>query len=112
MSGRVYLLSALLTSCLLGACYVQSGPPMQPAPAPIQVVEAPPALPPPPPPEPVPVATAPDQHWVTGYHRWDGRHYVWERGHYEHRPHTRAEYVPAHWERHPHGQVWVDGRWR
>jgi hypothetical protein len=48
-------------------------------------------------------------YWVPGFYRWDGHRYFWERAHWERR-HGRA-FVPGHWERRPHGHVWIEGRW-
>jgi WXXGXW repeat (2 copies) len=70
--------------------------------------------PPPPPPaevEVVPVSPGPDFIWIGGYHRWEGRRYVWIRGHYERRPHPRARWVNPHWEARGRVHVWVGGRW-
>lgn len=120
-----YPYAAVVVSTLCAAgCYVESGPPpaqpaqavvyqpAQPAAAPAQVVvEAPPAPPPAPPAEPVPPPPTPEHTWVAGHHRWDGRAYVWERGHYERRPHANARYVAGHWDRREHGHVWIDGHW-
>lgn len=50
--------------------------------------------------------------WVTGYHRWDGRAYVWEPGRWEVPPRARARWVPAHWVRRSGGWVLVEGHWR
>jgi hypothetical protein len=30
--------------------------------------------------------------WISGYHRWDGNHYVWEKGHWEKPPHRHAKW--------------------
>lgn len=53
-----------------------------------------------------------DYVWIGGYHRWDGRRYVWVRGRYERRPHAAARWEVAHWEVRGRGHVWVEGRWR
>ena len=108
------VLSAMgIAAVCLSGCYVESGPmpadapPAQgevvvenPPPPPAPVVEAPPA----PPPEPGMV-------YVQGYHRWDGRAYVWERGHYERPPRQGARYTAGHWEARGRGKVWVNGHW-
>ena len=61
---------------------------------------------PPPPPE------HRDWVWHAGYHRWDGRAYVWVPGEYVAPPHPHARWVAGHWD-HRHGEyVWVEGRWR
>ena len=50
--------------------------------------------------------------WVSGYHRWDGRAYVWEPGRWEMPPRPRAVWVAPRW-RHGHdGWVFTEGRWR
>jgi hypothetical protein len=76
-----------------------------------EVVVADPPPPPPPVVEPVPPPPTVGVVWVAGYHRWDGRRYVWERGRYQRPPHGRARYAPAHWEARGHGRVWISGRW-
>jgi hypothetical protein len=132
MSARIFIsegmtmsktrLHCILAFCAASGCYVESGPPpAQPAPAavyqpaaaaaPVAVVEAPPAPPPAPPAEPVPPSPGPDHYWVAGYHRWNGREYVWEKGHYERRPRPNAKYVGGHWEQRGRGRAWVDGHW-
>ncbi len=69
------------------------------------------------PPPPVIVETAPappsPRHvWIGGYHRWDGRTYVWVPGRYEvPRRHYRT-WVPGHWVQHRRGWYWSEGRWR
>jgi len=76
------------------------------------------ALPPvatPPPAPPLIVETRPPppvgyDFWVPGYHRWDGRRYIWVGGHWDRR-HGRTWY-PAHWEPGPHGHMWREGYWR
>jgi hypothetical protein len=50
--------------------------------------------------------------WVGGYHRWDGRGYVWEPGRWERPPRARAVWVAPRWEHRRDGYVFVEGRWR
>jgi len=50
--------------------------------------------------------------WVPGYHRWDGRHYVWMGGRWAAPPRPYARWVPGHWRRSPQGWVWIEGHWR
>jgi len=72
-------------------------------------------VPVPPPPAPVEVVGVAPSHrhaWVPGYHRWDGRAYVWVPGRWAVRPRSRARWVPGHWDRHQRGWYWVEGRWR
>jgi hypothetical protein len=76
--------------------YVRIGPP---PPHPREVV-------PPPPPE------HPDWVWHEGYHRWDGRSYVWVPGTYVVPPYRHARWVPGHWRATPRGYVWIEGHWR
>jgi hypothetical protein len=70
-----------------------------------------------PPPPPAPVAEqegpspGPEYVWIGGYHRWDGHAYIWVHGHYDRRPHPRANWVPAHWEARGRAHVFVDGHW-
>ena len=50
--------------------------------------------------------------WVPGYHRWDGRAYVWTGGRWVLPPRPHAFWVAGHWDPRPGGYVWVPGRWR
>lgn len=76
-----------------GRLYVRVGPP-----APIAEVRS--------------VSPGPDFVWIEGYHRWDGRAYVWVPGRWERRPQPRAEWVPGRWEHDRRGWFYVDGHWR
>jgi hypothetical protein len=50
--------------------------------------------------------------WYGGYHRWDGRRYVWVPGHYIIPPQPYYHrWVPGHWRQSSRGWVWVDGHW-
>ena len=50
--------------------------------------------------------------WQSGYHRYEGDHYVWTAGHYERPPHEHARWVAHRWV-HRNGQyVLVEGHWR
>jgi YXWGXW repeat-containing protein len=63
--------------------------------------------------EVVPVAPSPRHVWIAGYHRWDGRAYVWVPGHYVVPPHAHVVWVSGHWaHHHSHGYYWVEGHWR
>jgi hypothetical protein len=69
------------------------------------------------PPPPVIVETAPPppspRHvWIGGYHRWDGRTYVWVPGRYEVPRRHYKVWVPGHWAQHRRGWYWMEGRWR
>jgi hypothetical protein len=89
---------------------VDAPPPPTPEPNEV-VIEQPPPTPPPIVEPPAPAPPSPDQVWVAGYYRWEGRRYEWSRGHYERRPHPQARYVAGHWVARGRGHVWVDGRW-
>jgi hypothetical protein len=68
---------------------------------------------PPPPiverPGPVP---GPRYVWIPGYQRWNGRSYVWVRGHYVIPPRAGAVWVPPRYAQRPGGYVFVAGHWR
>lgn len=68
------------------------------------------------PPRPIverrPVAPSPRHVWIAGYHRWDGRAYVWEPGRWELPPRPHAQWVPARWVHRRGGWVLVEGHWR
>ena len=93
--GALVLTSMFSTACLgpSGRMYVRVGPP-----API--VEARVAAP------------GPGFVWIEGYHRWDGRAYVWTPGRWERPPRARAVWVAPHWVNDRHGWYFVEGRWR
>jgi len=51
--------------------------------------------------------------WVDGYHRWDGRAYVWVPGEWREPPHGHTHWVAGHWSHHgTHGWYWTEGHWR
>ena len=50
--------------------------------------------------------------WIAGYHRWDGRAYVWEPGRWEVPPREHAVWVAPRWEHRSGGYAFVEGRWR
>ena len=58
------------------------------------------------------VAPGPRYVWVAGYHRWDGRAYVWVPGNWMLPPRPRAVWVAPHWQHDRHGYYFVEGRWR
>lgn len=69
----------------------------------------------PPPPvvvETRPPAPSPRHVWVDGYHRWDGRGYVWVPGTWRRAPRAHATWVAGHWVHGRRGWYWVGGRWR
>lgn len=90
------LLSAVLSAIPVHAStrvYVRVGPP-----APIVEVR--------------PVAPGPRYAWVQGYHRWDGRAYLWVPGRWAVPPRASAAWVPGRWVHERRGYYWVDGHWR
>ena len=54
----------------------------------------------------------PNYVWVAGYHRWDGRAYVWVPGRWEVPPHAHARWVAHRWVHRNGGWVMVEGHWR
>jgi hypothetical protein len=79
-----------------------------PASGPVIITQAPP----PPVVETIGRPPSPSHVWISGYQEWNGRRYVWHRGHWAQRPRPRAVYVEGHYERRPGGWVWVPGTWR
>jgi hypothetical protein len=52
------------------------------------------------------------QVWIAGYYRYEGDHYLWVPGHWEHPPRRHAVWVPHRWEHH-HGEwILIEGHWR
>jgi WXXGXW repeat (2 copies) len=102
---------SLATLALAGSfsgcsCTVESSPPAE------TVYESEPPPPPPPQQEVLPPPPGPEFVWIGGYHRWNGRAYVWVPGRYNRRPHAAARWEAAHWEGRGRAHVWVEGRWR
>jgi WXXGXW repeat (2 copies) len=58
------------------------------------------------------VAPGPGYVWVGGFHRWDGRAYVWVPGRWVLPPRPHAVWVAGHWRHHHRGYYWVEGHWR
>jgi hypothetical protein len=54
----------------------------------------------------------PEHVWIGGYHKWDGRAYVWEPGRWEAPPRPHAVWVAPRWNHRHDGYVFVEGRWR
>jgi hypothetical protein len=50
--------------------------------------------------------------WIAGYHRWDGNHYVWERGRWERPPRPHAKWVAPRWNHRKDGYVFSEGHCR
>jgi WXXGXW repeat (2 copies) len=59
-----------------------------------------------------PARPSPNHVWIGGHYRYEGRHYVWEPGHWEAGPRSGAVWVSGHWRHSRHGWYWVDGHWR
>jgi hypothetical protein len=57
-------------------------------------------------------APGPRHVWIEGYHRWDGRAYVWVPGRWELPPREHAVWVAPRWEHRSGGYVFIEGRWR
>lgn len=55
---------------------------------------------------------SPKHVWIPGYHRWDGNHYVWEKGRWELPPHANAKWVAPRWTHRKDGYVFAEGHWR
>lgn len=69
---------------------------------------------PPPPPRHEVLVERPSAHhvWVAGYHRWDGRQYVWTPGTWVMPPQAYYHrWAPGHWRHAAGGYVWVEGHW-
>jgi WXXGXW repeat (2 copies) len=97
----VPVLSAMVFGIVLSAAtasasthvYVRIGPP-----APVVEVRA--------------VAPGPRYVWIDGYHRWNGRAYVWTPGRWVVPPRAHAVWVPARWVHERRGWYFVEGHWR
>ena len=50
--------------------------------------------------------------WIAGYHRWDGRAYVWVPGRWELPPRAHAVWVAPRWQHRHGGYIFVEGYWR
>ncbi|MDQ2870154.1 MAG: hypothetical protein M3S32_05385 [Acidobacteriota bacterium] len=99
---RALSMATLFVAALLAAPAPASGTPRIWVPAP----------PPPPVVEVRPVAPSRRHVWAGGYHRWDGRSYVWVPGTWRRAPRARAAWAPGRWVHGRRGWYWVDGRWR
>ena len=58
------------------------------------------------------VAPGPGHVWTPGYHRWNGRAYVWMPGRWVIPPRRGAVWVAPHWRQTPGGYTFVAGHWR
>src|ERR1700722_2378541 len=99
----------IFAALALFGCVVASPPP---APRVVEVAPPPNPYPPPPPPrmEPVPPPPRETVVWEPGRWQWDGREYVWIRGHYVERVVGR-HWEPPHWTWDGRNWVWVGGHW-
>jgi hypothetical protein len=62
--------------------------------------------------ETVPPPPSPVHEWVPGHWQWNGREYVWRRGHYVRRPTPAAYWVADGWVPAPNGHWrYVPGHW-
>jgi hypothetical protein len=50
--------------------------------------------------------------WIPGYQRWDGNHFVWEKGRWEVPPRPHAKWIAPRWQHRRNEYVFVEGRWR
>ena len=58
-------------------------------------------------------APSPRHVWVTGYHRWDGKAYVWAPGGWQLPTKGHSAWVEGHWSHHKsNGWYWVGGHWK
>ncbi len=62
--------------------------------------------------ETVPVRPGAAYVWIGGYHRWDGRRYVWAPGYWGLPPRGRTVWVPGRWAYERRGWYWTGGYWR
>ena len=58
------------------------------------------------------VAPGPGYVWVGGFHRWNGKAYVWAPGHWVVPPRPHGVWVAGHWAHSHHGWWWKDGHWK
>lgn len=58
------------------------------------------------------VRPGPGYVWIAGYHRWEGRAYVWVPGRWELPPRRRAVWVAPRWQRRHDGYYFREGHWR
>ncbi len=68
--------------------------------------------PPPPPVVVIPRSPGPRYVWMDGYHRYDGRGYVWVPGRYVIPPRRGVVWVPGRWNHRRGGYYWRNGYWR
>ncbi|MEJ2060708.1 MAG: hypothetical protein P8Y64_09520 [Gammaproteobacteria bacterium] len=101
------LLLATVTALSLTACATEPSPSVAaggvivvhsaPPPARVEVIGHPPY---------------PDAVWIQGHWMWRDR-WVWNGGHWAHRPHPNAKWAPGRWHERRHGEwTYRPGRWR
>ena len=61
--------------------------------------------------ERVVVSPGPGYVWQHGYHRWDGRSYVWTAGTWVRTPRRYRQWIPGHWISTRRGYYWEAGHW-
>jgi hypothetical protein len=52
-----------------------------------------------------------DYVWIPGYHRWEGSHYVWEKGRWDRPPRDHARWIAPRWQHRRDGYVFIEGHW-
>ena len=57
-------------------------------------------------------APGPGHIWIPGFHRWDGKAYIWTAGRWDLPPRPGVVWAEGHWRHHRHGWYWVEGHWR
>ena len=62
--------------------------------------------------EAISVAPGPSYVWIGGYHGWNDRDYVWNRGYWSLPARGYTRWNPGHWHRDGRGHYWVAGHWR
>jgi hypothetical protein len=62
--------------------------------------------------EVITVSPGPGYVWIGGYHGWNGRDYVWNRGHWALPARGYSRWSPGYWHRDGRGHYWIAGRWQ
>ena len=102
----VALASVLLVAALSGCAVAVRGPvPLIPL---VYVDRAPPVAYN----EAISVAPGPGYVWIGGYHGWNSRDYVWNRGYWSLPARGYTRWNPGYWHRDGRGHYWVAGHWR
>lgn len=50
--------------------------------------------------------------WISGYHRYEGDHYVWTPGRWDRPPHEHSVWVAHRWVHHRDHWELQEGHWR